>query len=144
MTYVMYCVQRDKYLVSGNCQKKLKIKRVMKKIHLEFDFKGRHYFAIVRDRETVTGKEFDITVLDWKLERLLYGNRLITEVDGTLEANVVVENKGQTELKLIIAVQLGRHLNMSCFVGGQCICETPAEEGWEDLHPIPRHQRHGH
>ncbi len=116
----------------------------MKKIHLEFDFKGRHCYAIVRGRETVKGKEFDITVLDWELERLLYGNRLINEVDGALEANVSVDNKEQTELKLIIAAQLGARLHESCFVGGQCVCEAPPVEGWEGLHPIPRHERQGH
>jgi hypothetical protein len=120
-------------------------KCIMKKtplIHLEFDFKGRHCFAIVRVYDKPGGKEFAITVLDWTLERLLYGNHLINEVNGALEANIVHENKEQTELSLIIASHLAAHLKMSCFVEGQCVCETPADEGWEDLHPIPRHEHH--
>lgn len=70
----------------------------MKKIHLEFDFMGQHYFAIVRVRDKHPGKEFDITVLDWTLERLLYGNHLINEANGALEANIIHQNKEQTEL----------------------------------------------
>jgi hypothetical protein len=62
MTGVIQCGHGDEYLVSGNFKIKFKKMRGMKKIHLEFDFKGRHCYAIVRGRETVKGKEFDITV----------------------------------------------------------------------------------
>jgi len=112
----------------------------MKKIHLSFDFKGRHYDAAIRVRQRVRGREFTITVLDWGLERLLYGNQVIQEIDGALQANVFAEKKEQTELKLIIAARLSQYLKTPCFTGDHCLMTGHVEEGWEDLHPIPRHQ----
>ena len=112
----------------------------MKKIHLSFDFKDRHYDAAIRVRQRTRGREFTITALDWGLERLLYGNQVIQEIDGALQANVLAEKKEQTELKLIIAAQLSQHLKIPCFTGNQCVMTGHVEEGWEDLHPIPRHE----
>ncbi|HTI10537.1 MAG TPA: hypothetical protein VL832_18340 [Puia sp.] len=111
----------------------------MKKIDIEFDFRGRHYDAIIRIRQKPGGREFFITILDWELERLLYGNQVIKEADGSLQANVLLENKDQTELKLTIAGQLSKHMKMRCFTGDVCVSPLPGEEGWEEWHPIPRH-----
>ena len=113
---------------------------IMKKIHLSFDFKDRHYDAAIRVRQRTRGREFTITALDWGLERLLYGNQVIQEIDGALQANVLAENKDQTELKLIIAARLSQYLKIPCFTGDQCVMTGHVEEGWEDLHPIPRHE----
>jgi hypothetical protein len=112
----------------------------MKKIHLSFDFKGRHYDAAIRVRQRAQGREFTITALDWSLERLLYGNQVIQEVDGALQANVIPEKREQTELKLIIAARLSQYLKIPCFTGDQCLMTGHVEEGWEDLHPIPKHE----
>ena len=116
----------------------------MKKIHLSFDFKDRHYDAAIRVRQRTRRREFTITVLDWRLERLLYGNQVIQEVDGALQANVLAENREQTELKVIIAAQLSQYLKIPCFTGDQCLMTGHVEEGWEDLHPIPRHEYYTH
>ncbi len=82
----------------------------MKKFHLSFDFKGRHYDAAIRVRQRAWGREFTITALNWSLERLLYGNQVIQEVNGALQANVCKEKKDQTKLKLIIAARLSQYL----------------------------------
>jgi hypothetical protein len=116
----------------------------MKKIHLSFDYKDRHYDAAIRVRQRTQGREFTITALDWSLERLLYGNQVIQEVNGALQANVCAEKKDQTELKLIIAARLSQYLKTPCFTGDQCLMTGHVEEGWEDLHPIPRHEYHAH
>lgn len=113
----------------------------MKKFDLSFDFKGRRYSAAIRIRQQSGAREFVITALDWQLERLLYGNHIIREVEGTLQADVLAENKEQTELKLIIAGRLSEYLHMPCFVGNQCLLEGRCEESWEELHPILRHER---
>ena len=118
----------------------------MKKFDLSFDFKGRPYFAAVRVRQKGDGREFAITALDWELERLLYGNHIIAEMDGSLHANVVPEKKEQTELKLVIAGRLSEYLKIPCFVGEQCLLVNSHEECWEELHPLPQHEqvhRHG-
>ena len=112
----------------------------MKKIHFSFDYRDRHYDAAIRVRQKARGREFAITALDWRLERLLYGNQVIQEVDGALQANVLAEKREQTELKLVIAAQLSQYLKIPCFTGDQCVMTGHVEEGWEDLHPIPRHE----
>jgi hypothetical protein len=114
----------------------------MKKIHLSFEFKDRHYDAAIRVRQGAQGREFTITALDWDLERLLYGNQVIQEVDGALQANVLPENKDQIELKLIIAARLSEYLKIPCFTGDHCLMTGHVEKDWEDLHPISRHQHY--
>ncbi len=111
----------------------------MKKINIEFDFRDHRYNAIIRVSQKGGRREFHITVLNWELERLLYGNEVISEADGSIQANLLLENKEQAELKLVIAAGLSRHLKIPCFVGDQCVSSDPPKEGWEGLHPIPRH-----
>jgi hypothetical protein len=112
----------------------------MNKFDLSFDFKGHHYDAAIRVQQKAAGREFAITALDCNLERLLYDNHFIGEVDGILQANVLPGKKEQTELKLIIASRLSEYLKIPCFVGEQCLMVNPHEETWEELHPIPRHE----
>ena len=111
----------------------------MKRMDIEFYFKGNRYDAIIRVKQNASGREFHITVLNWELERLLYGNQVISETEGVLQANLHLENEEQTALKLIIASSLGRKLKMTCFAGNQCITSHPQTEGWENMHPISRH-----
>jgi hypothetical protein len=89
------------------------------------------------------GREFLITVLDWNLERLLYGSHVIREADGVLTVNALPENREQTELKLTIAARLAEQLKLACFVGDECLSTTPGERTWEYFHPLPGHER-GH
>ena len=111
----------------------------MKKIDIEFDFRGHHHDAFVRIWEMDKGREFQVTIMDWELERVLYGNHTMKEVNGAIQANVLPENKDQTELKLTIAAKLGHYLGIPCFSGDQCVNESPPKEGWEGLHPLERH-----
>jgi hypothetical protein len=115
----------------------------MKKIDIEFDFKGCHYLAVIRVVQVTAGRDFHVTVLNWELERLLYGNHIIKEVEGFLEANILLENKEQTELKLNIAARLSSNLKLPCFAGDQCLAVDHMGDGWENLHPIPRHRHWG-
>jgi hypothetical protein len=93
----------------------------MKKIDIRFSFNGQQYDAIIRVFEKAAGREFYITVLDWELERLLYGNQMIEEVDGIMNANVLPEKKEQTKLKLTIASNLSNYLKIPCFTGDACV-----------------------
>ncbi|HTI90186.1 MAG TPA: hypothetical protein VL727_06325 [Puia sp.] len=111
----------------------------MKKIKILFEYNGLHYEAVIRVRKNPGAREFHITVLNWELERLLYSNQVIKEVDGVLQANIRAEKVEQTKLKLIIASKLSAYLKMPCFVG-ECLLSNVDEKGWEDLHPIPRHE----
>ena len=111
----------------------------MQKIDLAFDFMDCHYDAVILVRQKTGVREYCITVPNRELELLLHGNKIIQEIDGKLQANIQSENKEQTELKLVIASQLSVYLKIPCFVGDQCL-GRPNHEGWEDLHPIPRHE----
>ncbi|MDR3716448.1 MAG: hypothetical protein P4L51_26885 [Puia sp.] len=114
----------------------------MKKIGIEFDFKGRHHNATVRLVEKGGKHEYHITVLDWELERILYGNEVIGNADGSLQANLLPGKSEQNELKLAIATALSRYLKIPCFVGDQCVSPVSSDSGWEHLHPIPHHHPH--
>jgi hypothetical protein len=114
----------------------------MKKIEIQFNYKGHSYDAVIRIEKKTGGAEYHITVLDWKLERLLYGNHIIKESEGVLQANVSFEKKEQTELKLSIAGKLSSYLRMPCFSGDLCIGPAPIQESWEGWHPVPRHPAH--
>ena len=114
----------------------------MNKIDIEFEFRGRSYHAAIRIRQQQDGRVFVVTALNWSLERLLYGNHIIKEIDGILHADVLPGKEQQAELKLSIATGLSKYLNMHCFVGGQLLDTAHTNEGWEVLHPIPRHVHH--
>jgi hypothetical protein len=110
----------------------------MEKFHLSFDFKGRPRRATILMEQKSDGREFAITELNEELSRLLSGNNIINEIDGTLEADVLPEKKEQTELKLIIASRLAEYLKMPCFVGDECLMANPHVENWQELHPLLR------
>jgi len=113
----------------------------MKKIKIPFEYNGFHYMAVIRVRKSPGAREFHITVLNWELERLLYSNQVIKEVDGVLQANIRAEKVEQTKLKLTIASKLSENLKIPCFVG-ECLLSNVNDEGWEVQHPISRHERH--
>jgi hypothetical protein len=116
----------------------------MKKFNLSFDFRGCKYVAAVRVRQNAGITEFAITVLNWRLERLLYSNHIIREVDSTLQANVLQENHEQTELKLIIVARLAEYLKEPAFVNEECLLGGPQTENWETFHPLARHEHIPH
>ncbi|MHA4808617.1 hypothetical protein ACX0G9_10955 [Flavitalea flava] len=111
----------------------------MKKVFIDFDYKEHSYNAVIRYKQKTGDREFDITVLDWELERLLYDNHLIREIGGSIQADLQLENKEQTELKLIIAAKLSNHLKIPCFAGDHRVIIGSPVERWESLHPISRH-----
>jgi hypothetical protein len=93
----------------------------MKKIYLDFTFNGIRHHAIARVHNIQGAKEYHVTVLNWQLERLLYGNHIISEVNDTLLIDPSDEDTEQGELKLRIASSLSRNLGKACFVGEQCV-----------------------
>jgi hypothetical protein len=111
----------------------------MEKFHLSFEFKDRSYQAVILMQENSGGREFAISGLDKELARLLSGNNMIREIDGTLEADVLAEKKEQTELKLIIASRLAEYLKLPCFVGNVCLVPNAHVENCQELHPLLRH-----
>lgn len=99
----------------------------MNNIGIEFEFKGFTYNAIISTRRNPDGREFIITILNRRLERLLYGNYIIKEVDGVLQVDILPGKEEQAELKSIIAARLSNYLKIPCFVGDQCLDTAQTE-----------------
>jgi hypothetical protein len=82
---------------------------MIKLLSLEFEYKGAFYYALIRVKEG-HGREYHITVMNGELERILYGNHIIPEVNGRLQVDVPAENNLQGKLKLAIAHALREYL----------------------------------
>jgi hypothetical protein len=100
----------------------------MNNIEIEFEIKGSTYKAVILVRQKMEGREFLVTVLNPQLERLLYGNSIIKEVDGILQATLLPGQEEQAELKLIIAARLSSYLEIPCFVGDECLYTAHTDE----------------
>jgi len=87
-----------------------------KLLNLGFEYKGCIYYSLIRVKEKENCTEYQVTVMDGNLEKLLYGNHIIKEVNGQLEMDLPDDNE-QRELKTIIAqslnVYLQEHSNFS-------------------------------
>jgi|GEM_PF-1362524 len=80
-------------------------------LSLNFEFEGNDYFCLIRKKKKGAGiVEYLITVMNGKLERLLYGNHIITEINGQLQIDNVVQNQKQAALKLTITKALHKYL----------------------------------
>jgi hypothetical protein len=51
-------------------------------ISLEFIYRSRLYYALIRTKEDGENRLHSVTIMNGDLERLLYGNHIIVEKDG--------------------------------------------------------------
>ena len=77
---------------------------------LGFEFKGKEYYSLIRVKEKNNKTEYHITVMNGDLERLLYGNHVVKELNGELEIENAAENNEQAILKKQIVEALSKHL----------------------------------
>jgi len=82
-------------------------------LSLGFEFKGKEYYSMIRVKERNHKTEYHITVMNGDLERLLYGNHIISEINGELEIESIPQNTEQCKLKKQIAEALNRHLHIN-------------------------------
>jgi len=54
-------------------------------LSLAFEYEGAGYHSLIRVKKTEIGKEYHVTVMNGKLERMPYGNHIIHEVNGRLQ-----------------------------------------------------------
>lgn len=54
---------------------------------ISFLYKGNRFMAVVREKYYINGKEYRVTVMNGELERMLFGDHIIKEVDGEIAAN---------------------------------------------------------
>ena len=79
---------------------------------LGFEYKGREYYSLIRVKARNDKTEYHVTVMNGDLERLLYGNHVIREVNGELEIEAIPPSSEQCKLKKQIAEALNRHLHL--------------------------------
>lgn len=79
-------------------------------LSVQFEFEGGTYYSLIRRKKKVSGIEYHITVMNGKLEKLLYGNHIIKQVNGVLQADVSTDDKKLMQLKQIITNALQKYL----------------------------------
>jgi hypothetical protein len=79
-------------------------------LSLEFEFEGAKYYSLIRKKKKVNGFEYGITVMNGKLEKLLFGNHIIKQENGTLHADCLSTDKKLVELKQSITNALQKYL----------------------------------
>jgi hypothetical protein len=78
-------------------------------ISLEFIYKSKKYYALVRTKMIGQEKHNIITVMNGDLETLLYGHHILVEDDGILRSSEIT-NKEVAELKQCSTNALHEHL----------------------------------
>ena len=76
-----------------------------------FEFRDVFYYSLIRVRDKVIGTDYEITVMNGNLEKLLYGNHVIKQRNGQLLVELVETNE-QEMLKLAIAEALSNFLHV--------------------------------
>ncbi len=76
-----------------------------------FEYCEGLYKSLVHCKTKKTCKEYRITVMNGELEKLLYGNHFIKEINGRLQVEVT-ENSTLDSLKASIAHALGKLLGL--------------------------------
>ena len=80
-----------------------------KLLNIGFEYKGCIHYSLIRVKEKEDWVEYQVTVMDGNLEKLLYGSHIIKEVNGQLEMDLPDDNE-KRELKTTIAQSLNTYL----------------------------------
>jgi hypothetical protein len=109
----------------------------MERIDLQFTVRGVAYYAIIRVKETLNGKDYLIQVVgDGEAKPLVFDQPVIRESGGCLHVD-----QERNEIKLKIASTLSARLNKPCFVGEKYLLKPDEDrQGWMNFHPIARQQ----
>jgi hypothetical protein len=109
----------------------------MERIDLQFTVRGVAYYAIIRVKETLNGKDYLIQVVgDGEAKPLVFDQPVIRESGGCLHVD-----QERNEIKLKIASTLSGRLNKPCFVGEKYLLKPDEDrQGWMNFHPIARQQ----
>lgn len=76
-----------------------------------FEFRDTFYYSLIRVKENNLGTDYQITVMNGNLEKLLYGNHVIKERKGFLQMDAN-ETTEQEMLKVSIAEALSKFLHI--------------------------------
>lgn len=80
-------------------------------LSVEFEFEGGKYSTLIRKKKKMSGIEYHVTIMNGKLEKLLYGNHIIKQVNGKLSDDCVSADKKLVQLKQVITRALQNYLS---------------------------------
>jgi hypothetical protein len=83
-----------------------------KMISLEFTYRSKIYFALVRTKIDKKKLSYIITIMNGELERLLYGHHKIVDENGVLISEENISDNRIMELKECITRALCEHLEI--------------------------------
>ncbi len=89
-------------------------------ISIEFEFKQKTYFALVRIKEKGAHNEYHITIMNGALEQKLYGNHIFIEENGRFIIDPVPE-KETGRLRLVVGLALCKHYNKPYYSTGKMV-----------------------
>jgi hypothetical protein len=79
-------------------------------LSVEFEFEGTHYNSLVRKKKLNNSFEYHVTIMDGELEKMLYGNHIIRQVNGTLLDECDSADKKVVDLKRTVTKALQKHI----------------------------------
>src|ERR1700750_675556 len=85
-------------------------------VSIEFFYRSKMYYALVRTKPHEGGQMHSITVMNGDLERLLYGHHVIIEKEGSFFSAAETTNKEITELKQCIINALSQFNNADVLI----------------------------
>lgn len=80
-------------------------------LSLGFEYKGCHHSFLARVKEDGNKTEYHVTVMNGELEKLLYGNHVITGSNGQIIADMPDATGDQHLLKYYITKALSKYLH---------------------------------
>lgn len=80
-------------------------------LSIGFEFEGSPYSFLARTKEKENFTEYHITVMNGKLEKLLYGNHILVFKNGKILMDLPVKDDEQSKLKMTIAMALRQYLD---------------------------------
>ena len=69
-------------------------------LSISFEFEGTEYGALIRKKRKAEHNEYYITVMNGILEKLLFGNHILQEINGVLQIDHIIPSDNQSQLKL--------------------------------------------
>lgn len=92
-------------------------------LSVEFEFEGGKFYSLIRKKKKINCIEYHVTVMNGKLEKLLYGNHVIKQVNGALDGGCLSEDKKLVQLKQAVTKALENYL-----LAAQAVEANAAEE----------------
>ena len=89
----------------------LNFEQMEKMISLEFQYKSKRYYALIRVKNHNEQRIYSITIMDGELERLLYGHHVLIEKNDGLHSITDIDNSEVAALKECITLALSQQIN---------------------------------